>query len=408
MVGRGAGRVRRVRVVGARAGDVGRGDRRDGGADAVRVRRVLDRDRDVVERRGVARAAGVVVDREANAEAGVVDVGPCPGRSPQVGCAPVVHGAVGGAVRGAGGGLVGSDGGAGLEEGDGDVPQVARGARLAHDRDGDSPDDRTRRDRKPVAGHILVRAVRAVGDGGRRVDAVARVDVRLARPARRRGTRRLCAARGVRASDRDGAAGVDDRGCAGNGAAVDEAEVASGRDVRHERLVVDRESPGAASPGVLVLVEAAPGTAVRSGVDADDRDFLRELALCRRARAGLDTPGRGDRPDVVRVDRARIRDRPVLGRKLERGRRQERRRARIDSAGSDGPGAVELAVQPGQSVAQPGLGERVRVLLSRAAARGVLGRVRHHHGGYRRGREEGDDGEHEDERDPILATRIQR
>ncbi len=269
-------------------------------------------------------------------------------RAPEVGCAPVGRGSVGGAVRGAGSRLVAADGGAGLEQGDGEVPQVARRARLAHDRDGDSLDDRGRRDREAVAGHVLIRTVRAVGDGGRRVLAVARVDVRRARPARRRGTRRPGAARRGRAGDRDGAADVDDRVRACHAAAVDDAEVALGRHVRHERRVVDRQARRRG-----VLVEAAPGAAVRPVVDAANGDRLRERAAAGQMRGGPRRARRRDRPRdlVVRVDRgAVVRDGASIPGVADRRGREQRR-----------GGRTRRGLEARERVVQPRLGQLVGV-----------------------------------------------
>ena len=103
LVGRGARRVRSLRVVGAVAGNVGLEDVRAGDADARRRRRqVGDADRDRVHggREGDGRVA---VDPETEPEVAGVDLFGRPGRTPEIVAGAVVLGPVGRVVRRGGG-----------------------------------------------------------------------------------------------------------------------------------------------------------------------------------------------------------------------------------------------------------------------------------------------------------------
>ena len=290
---------------------------------------------------------------------------------------------------------------AGLEQVDAAVLRVARDARLADHADRDPADDRRRRDREAVAAHAERAAGAVGGDRVGRVDAVARVGVRRARPggrarARRRG-RGAGAGRRVRAGDRDGGADVDGRVRARDRTAVDETERPARGEVGDDGLLVDRQARG-----VAVLVEAAPRAAVGAHVEPVHGHLLRQGPRLVRL-AALHLPGRGDRPDVGRrVERARVRGRAAQGRILDRGRREQGRRDRARPAGLHAAVRVELVVEDGDRVVDPGLGEVVR---ARARPVGVRpGEVRGRVVGDRGAadREHGQQAERHDEREPAL------
>ena len=377
--------MRGLREVLARAGHLRAGERRPGGADRRRRRRVVVHpDGDVVDR-GSARGRGQVQRLEAKPEVRGLDLRLRPSGAPEVGAAAVGAGRVGGHPVGRRC-LVAARRGARLQEEDVVVLDRVRVARHPLDGGLDADDRGARRQVDAEARDVEVRALRACGQGGGGAHVVAGVDVRRGRPPGRRA--RIVQGRGSRrghghvVADLDGRVRPRDRG------AADQAEVAPRRDRHRDVHVLDGQAARR-----RVRVPAVPRGDVRAAVQAVD---LRAASQCPRDGGGpgrvLHRAGGRDRPRLARK-RPRIGDAAAL--ELKRRRAEERARE-----------GAEGAVEDGERLRDPGLGQGVSRLtaLGRAGALGVRGRVVDERRAGQR--EHAEDADRHDQRNALLGSEM--